>query len=233
MSGVFGKDCCCHVKIDTTLMVPVTVDKDTEVGTEVLPSFPRVDFKECHPRTEFCDPARASMPGKPAERSPLSKAGDAGDGAAGVASSAIQNLQKEVTTFAYEAIRGRQCKFINAQGVCLDTEYRLDSTLQHLMVFTPNSSSVEVQCNVGRIQDIYTHAVDGPSSFPPHVVRCAEHEGELENLIMTTFLDRKGVLSCFCLVEGSPDSRDAFLRCVRVLGIYARKRRTEFEPKPA
>lgn len=138
----------------------------------------------------------------------------------------VENLQKVVNAFASDAIRGRPCKIINSKGACLDTEYRLDNSLQNLLVFTPgaNRSSVEVHCNIGRIQDIHTYAGDGPSCFEPAVIQSVGNERDLENLMMATFMDTAGVATCFCLVEVSSDRRDAFLQSMRVLGIYAQRK---------
>lgn len=133
-------------------------------------------------------------------------------------------LQRLVDAFAHTAIRGRPCKFVNSRLECVDTEYRLDSSLQYLLVFSAvNKNLVEVQCNIGRIQDIHTYAEDGPGCFHPKILQniCDAHD--LHNLMMMTFLDRKGEPCSFCMLEVSPEGREEFLQSMRVLGIYAQQ----------
>lgn len=139
-------------------------------------------------------------------------------------------LQRLVNTFAHDAVRGRPCKFINSRLECCSTEYRLDSSLQYLLVFSSTDhSSVEVQCNVGRIQDIHTYAEDGPNCFHPQIVSNVGNPEDLQNLMMMTYLDRRGEPCSFCLIEASTESRDVFLQSMRVLGIYAQ----QFVQQPA
>merc|ERR1719162_80595 len=124
-------------------------------------------------------------PSRPPDAMEEPRVSEPGDGPEGAGSlslmhppSTVDELQSIVNAFASDAIRGRPCKLINSKGACLDTEYRLDNSLQHLLVFTPGAdrSSVEVQCNIGRIQDIHTYAGDGPSCFEPAVIRSVGNE---------------------------------------------------------
>merc|ERR1719162_2553641 len=121
-------------------------------------------------------------PSRPPDAMEEPRVSEPGDGPEGAGSlslmhppSTVDELQSIVNAFASDAIRGRPCKLINSKGACLDTEYRLDNSLQHLLVFTPGADR---------------------SCFEPAVIRSVGNEQDLENLMMTTYMDATGVATC-------------------------------------
>merc|ERR1739848_392165 len=103
---------------------------------------------------------------------------------------------------------------INSTYECVDAQYRLEPSLQHLLILTSNGvvRSVEVKCNIGQIQDIHTYVGDGPSAFDPGILRCVAKREDLANLMMPTFLDDRGEPRTFRLIEEDADRREAFLQ---------------------
>lgn len=130
-------------------------------------------------------------------------------------------LRTLVNSFAQKAVRGCPCLFLRANGDRLKALYRLDKSLQYLMLVPETDpNNILVTCPIGAIQDIHTCLEDGPECFPPEVVgACVQAERDL--LLMVTFALGDDRVVTFWMVESSPEARDVFLQSLRVLGIYA------------
>jgi len=91
------------------------------------------------------------------------------------------------------------------------------------MVMSPTDmNEAEIHCPIGDIQDIYSIVEDGPGCFPPEVIAGVASQDEMERLLMVVYRNAgKKNLVRFCILEGSCESRDAFLECLRILCIYA------------
>mmetsp|Transcript_5747 Transcript_5747/g.16342 ORF Transcript_5747/g.16342 Transcript_5747/m.16342 type:complete len:221 (-) Transcript_5747:98-760(-) len=131
-------------------------------------------------------------------------------------------LQVLVNSFVRRAVSGCPCTYFReGTGVRARTQYRIDKSLEYLLVLSQDAGGrAEVACPIAAIQDIYSLAEDGASSFPGEAVS-ALRPGELDRLLMVEYRGPRGELSSFCVLEESRDSRDAFLESVRVLCIYA------------
>jgi len=131
-------------------------------------------------------------------------------------------LQALVNSFAKRAVRGCPCEYVReGTGERLVTQYRIDKSLEYLIIVTPNEQqSHEVLCPIAAIQDIYSMIEDGEGCFPPEVVRVLK-PAETPLLLMVVYRTGSDKLYRFCLMAESSESRDIFLECLRILCIYA------------
>jgi len=151
-------------------------------------------------------------------------------------------LQALVNSFAKRAVRGCPCEYVReGTGERLVTQYRIDKSLEYLIIVTPNDcagdapagretevaplanqeqQSHEVMCPIAAIQDIYSLIEDGEGCFPPEVVHVLKPV-ETPLLLMVVYRTGSDKLYRFCLMAESSESRDIFLECLRILCIYA------------
>eukprot|EP00445_Apocalathium_hangoei_P089288 CAMPEP_0204222746 /NCGR_PEP_ID=MMETSP0361-20130328/82414_1 /ASSEMBLY_ACC=CAM_ASM_000343 /TAXON_ID=268821 /ORGANISM="Scrippsiella Hangoei, Strain SHTV-5" /LENGTH=286 /DNA_ID=CAMNT_0051188403 /DNA_START=45 /DNA_END=903 /DNA_ORIENTATION=- len=131
-------------------------------------------------------------------------------------------LQALVNSFAKRAVRGCPCEYVReGTGERLVTQYRIDKSLEYLIIVTPNEQqSHEVMCPIAAIQDIYSLIEDGEGCFPPEVVHVLKPV-ETPLLLMVVYRTGSDKLYRFCLMAESSESRDIFLECLRILCIYA------------
>jgi len=133
-------------------------------------------------------------------------------------------LQQRVNAFAKDALKGCPCILFKGNPIERhESQYRIDKNLDHLMVMSPTDmNEAEIHCPIGDIQDIYSIVEDGPGCFPPEVIAGVASQDEMERLLMVVYRNAgKKNLVRFCILEGSCESRDAFLECLRILCIYA------------
>jgi len=131
-------------------------------------------------------------------------------------------LQQLVNNFAKKAVRGCPCVYIKeSTGERVTTQYRIDKSLEYLIVVSnQDTSRAEVTCPIASIQDIYSLVEDGEGCFPAEVVSKLSAEDQ-KMLLMVVYRNGQSKMFRFCLLEESPDTRDTFLECLRILCIYA------------
>lgn len=130
-------------------------------------------------------------------------------------------LQQLVNAFVRNAAKGCPCTYLKeVSGERSVTRYFLDKRLEHLVVVAAHDTTVaEVRCPIGAIQDIYCLTEDGVGVFPAKVVQPLTQE-EQQLLLMVVYRSDRGGTHRFCLLLDTPDSRDNFLECLRILCIY-------------
>lgn len=131
-------------------------------------------------------------------------------------------LQQLVNSFAKKAVRGCPCVYLKeSTGERCSTQYRIDKSLEYLIVVSSQDTTrAEVTCPIAAIQDIYSLVEDGEGCFPAEVVSNLKPE-EQNLLLMVVYRNGHSKMFRFCLLEESPESRDTFLECLRILCIYA------------
>lgn len=131
-------------------------------------------------------------------------------------------LQALVNSFAKKAVKGCMCVYLKeSTGEQCATQYRIDKSLEYLIVVcNQDAARAEVTCPIAAIQDIYSLAEDGEGCFPADVVAKLTPE-EQKLLLMVVYRNGESKMFRFCLLEESPESRDTFLECLRILCIYA------------
>lgn len=130
-------------------------------------------------------------------------------------------LQQLVNSFAKKAVKGCPCVYLKeGTGKRSSTQYRINKSLEHLVIENPKDpSQADVMCPIAGIQDIYSVSEDGEACFPQDVLQTLIPE-EKELLLMVVYRSGQKQFR-FCLLEASPNSRDVFLECLRILCIYA------------
>lgn len=136
-------------------------------------------------------------------------------------------LRDLVNTFAKQALKGSPCEYLRestlpGEGERYRTEYRIDRNLGHLLIMdSVNPSIPEVTCPISAIQDIYSFEEDGAECFPASAMSKLAFE-ERPLLLMVVYRASESKIFRFCLLEESAESRDAFLKCMRILCLYSR-----------
>mmetsp|Transcript_11869 Transcript_11869/g.31350 ORF Transcript_11869/g.31350 Transcript_11869/m.31350 type:complete len:202 (-) Transcript_11869:8-613(-) len=128
-------------------------------------------------------------------------------------------LQETVSRFAQRAVSGFPCTYVReVTGEVVRARYQVTRSLQSLVIVA--DSQPELECPVADIQDIYSCLGDGESVFPREVLTLVQpHQRDL--LLMVVYTSEDGHPLRFCLLEDTPESRDNFLECMRVLVVYA------------
>jgi len=130
-------------------------------------------------------------------------------------------LQQLVNSFAKKAVKGCPCLYLKeSTGERVATQYRIDRSLEYLIVVSSQDSQrAEVTCPIGAIQDVYSFVEDGEGCFPTEVVSKLKPE-EQNLLLMVVYRYGQSKMCRFCLLDETPESRDTFLECLRLLCIY-------------
>jgi len=136
-------------------------------------------------------------------------------------------LQTLVGSFAKRAVQGCSCMLMQESDVCGHTacepvpaKYKLDAKLEVLTISSASGANL-LSLPIASIQDIYSHAGDGPQAFPPKALATVTSE-QKELLLMVVCKD--GAACKTVLMESSSKSLETFLECMRVLVVYARAR---------
>jgi len=130
-------------------------------------------------------------------------------------------LQKLVSAFARRAAVGCPCTYLDEhRGRRSGAQYSLDKDVENLSIL-PNGEAAGISCPLAQIRGVHSWVEDGESWFPEHVLDKLSH-GERGRLVAVTYSGPSGNTHYrFCLLEETPEARDSFVKCVKILSIYA------------
>lgn len=131
-------------------------------------------------------------------------------------------LQELVKDFSKLALRGVSCSAICGQtGQLYSATYSVSSTLDRLSVKPSNAEDPTrpVEIPMTSIRDFHEH--EAGRSVAAEGVIWAQKAGKKEQLIVVETFDQHKYPPVF-LVEASPQERDRFIMCMKVLRLYAR-----------